>query len=342
MKQKKFVGFGELLLRMSPDGYLRIAQANRFNLSYSGAEANMAVSLAYMGVPTELATKLPENEIGRCAKRAMDHYGVGTSHIAFGGERLGLYYLEKGASQRPSKVIYDRKYSAFSQASPADFDWDAIFRDAGWFHFTGITVALSPSVREICLQACQMARRLGVKVSCDLNYRKTLWTEQEAQAAMKPLMKYVDVLIANEEDAEKSLGIRPANTDITAAKLDETGYRDLAKALTEAYGFEAVAFTLRESLSASVNNWSALLYRGNRTYCSKKYTIQIVDRVGGGDSFASGLIYGFLQDYGPQETVEFAAAASCLKHTIEFDLNLSTPEEVHNLMNGDGSGRIAR
>lgn len=340
--KKKFVGFGEILLRMSPDGYLRFAQADRFNLSYSGAEGNMAVALSYMGLPTELVTKLPDNEIGHCAKRALDKWSVGTEHIAWGGDRLGLYYLERGASQRPSKVIYDRKHTAISEADPSDFNWDEIFADAAWFHFTGITVALSENLRKICEMACIAAKRHGVKVSCDLNYRKTLWSVEEAQAAMKPLMAYVDVLIANEEDAEKSLGVQAENTDVVQGKLSVDGYRVLAEKLTAQYAFEMVAFTLRESVSASVNNWSALLCCGGQAYVSKKYTMQIVDRVGGGDSFASGLIYACLNGYACQDIVEFAAGASCLKHSIEYDFNLSTPEEVLNLIRGDGSGRVVR
>lgn len=342
MEKKKFVAFGELMLRLAPDGYLRLAQADRFNLNYTGAEGNMAIALSYMGIPSELITKLPNNDIGRCAKRMLTKFELETRHIAWGGERLGVYYLERGASQRPSKVIYDRKHSSIAEADPSDFDWDEIFQNAGWFHFTGITAALSENTRKICEQACIAAKNHGVKVSCDLNYRKNLWTSQEAQRVMKPLMNYVDVCIANEEDSEKVLGIRASNTDITAGKLSLEGYSRLAEKLAKTYGFEKVAITLRESLSASVNNWSALLYAGGKIYVSKKYTMQIVDRVGGGDSFASGLIYACLNDFDPQEAVEFAAGASCLKHSIEFDFNLSTVDEVMNLINGDGSGRVQR
>lgn len=342
MEKKKFVGFGEILLRMSPDGYLKFAQAERFNLSYSGAEGNMAIALSYMGMPAEMVTKFPDNDIGRCAKRVLDKYSVKTDHIAWGGDRLGVYYLERGASQRPSKIIYDRKHTAISEASPSDFDWDEIFADAGWFHFTGITVALSENLRQICEIACKAAKRHGVKVSCDLNYRKSLWTTEQAQNAMKPLMQYVDVLFANEEDSEKVLGVKATDTDITQGKLSLDGYISLAENLTREYNFEAVAITLRESISASVNNWSALYYTGCKAYVSKKYTMQIVDRVGGGDSFASGLIYARLNDFDEQKTVEFAAGASCLKHSIEFDFNLSTPEDVFTLINGDGSGRVVR
>ena len=342
MEKKKFVGFGELMLRLAPDGYLRFAQADRFNLNYTGAEGNMAIALSYMGIPSEMVTKLPDNEIGRCAKRMLTKFEVETRHIAWGGERLGVYYLERGASQRPSKVIYDRKHSAISEADPSDFDWDSIFQDAGWFHFTGITVALSENVQEICRQACIAAKKHGVTVSCDLNYRKNLWTSEEAQRVMKPLMKYVDICIANEEDSEKVLGVKADNTDITAGKLNLDGYSRLAEKLAATYGFEKVAITLRESISASVNNWSALLHTEGTTYVSKKYTMQIVDRVGGGDSFASGLIYACLNDFDHQKAVEFAAGASCLKHSIEFDFNLSTVDEVMNLIQGDGSGRVQR
>ncbi len=342
MEKKKFIGFGEMMLRLAPDGYLRLAQANNFNLNYTGAEANMAIALSYMGMPAEMVTKFPDNEIGRCAKRMLTKFEVETKHIAWGGERMGVYYLERGASQRPSKVIYDRKHSAVAEADPSDFDWDEIFKDAGWFHFTGITVALSKNMQEICRQACIAAKRHGVKVSIDLNYRKSLWTPQEAQAATKPLMQYVDVCIANEEDSEKVLGIKADNTDITAGKLSIEGYSGLAKKLTETFGFEKVAITLRESISASVNNWSAMLYADDTTYLSRKYAMQIVDRVGGGDSFASGLIYACLNDFDNQKAVEFAAGASCLKHSIEFDFNLSSVNEVMNLIGGDGSGRVQR
>jgi len=340
--KKKFVGFGEVLLRLSPEGVYKIAQADRLVPNYTGAEANMAIALSYMGMPAAMVTRLPDHDVGHAARRMMDKFRVDTSHIAWGGERLGLYYLERGASQRPSKVIYDRKYSSIAEATVDDFDWAHIFEDAGWFHFTGITVALSESVQEICIEACKIAKQYGVKVSCDLNYRKNLWSPEEAQKAMKPLMQYVDVLIGNEEDAEKMLDIVPAGTDVTAGELDVDGYRVLTRRLAEEYGFEMVAVTLRESESATVNHWSALLYHDGTHYLSKKYTMHVVDRVGGGDSFASGLIYASLNAYAPQEIIEYATAASCLKHSIELDFNLSTPEEVFTLMNGDGSGRVQR
>ena len=342
MEKKKFVGFGEIMVRLAPAGVLRFPQADSFTVNYTGAEGNMAIALAYMGMPAEMVTKFPDNDIGRCAYRMLRKYDVLTDHIAWGGERLGLYYLERGASPRPPKVIYDRKHSSIAEAVPEDFDWDDIFKDAGWFHFTGITVALSKNMQEICRQACAAAKRHGVKVSCDLNYRKNLWSTEEAKRVMTPLMEYVDVCIANEEDSEKVLGIKASDTDVTTGKLSLKGYSELAKKLTDTFGFEKVAITLRESISASVNNWSAMLYADGQTYLSKKYTMQIVDRVGGGDSFASGLIYACLNDFDNQKALEFATGASCLKHSIEFDFNLSTVDEVMNLINGDGSGRVQR
>lgn len=338
----KFVGFGEIMIRFNPDGYFKFPQVDHFSVNYTGAEANMAISLAYMGMETEFVTRLPAHEIADCAVRRLAMYGVQTHHIARGGERIGVYYLEKGASQRPSKIIYDRKHTAISEASRDDFDWDEILKGASWFHFTGITVALGPNLADICLDACRAARKHGVKVSCDLNYRKNLWTPEQAQKAMRPLMPYVNVLIGNEEDSDKVLGIKAEGSDIISGKLSRDGYVQVAKKLVDAYGFEAVGITMRGSISASVNEWSALLYTGGEVYDSAKYTIQLVDRVGGGDSFASGLIYGYLNNYEPQKILDFATAASCLKQSIELDFNLSTPEEVLALASGDGSGRVQR
>ena len=340
--KKKFVGFGEMHVRLTPEGYYRLSQADTFKVNYTAAEGNMAIALSYMGVPSMFVTKLPDSEIGRCTMRKLAQFGVDTSKIVWGGERIALFYLERGASQRPSKIIYDRKHSAIAEADPSDFDWDAIFEDAGWFHFTGITPALSDSAAEISRQACIAAKAHGVKVSCDLNYRKNLWTPEQAQVVMKPMMQYVDVLFANEEDSEKVLGMKAKDTDITSGKLSTEGYSALAKELVDMYGFERVAITLRESISASVNNWSAILYENGTTYVSPKYCMQIVDRVGGGDSFASGLIYATLNEMESQQALNFAVAASCLKHSIEMDFNLSSVEEVMNLMQGDGSGRVVR
>lgn len=330
------------MVRLAPNGYLRFPQAESFNINYTGAEANMCVSLSYMGVDSEFVTRLPNNEIADCAMRKMAMYSVNTSHVARGGDRIGLYYLERGASQRPSKIIYDRKNTAISEAKSGDFDWDEIFKYADWFHFTGITVPLGPELGEICREACIAAKRHGVKISCDLNYRKALWTPEQAQAIMRPLMQYVDVLIANEEDAEKVLGVKAPDTDITSGKLSPEGYEQVARLLTETYGFSAVGITMRGSISASVNEWSGLLYTGGNCFRSPKYTINIVDRVGGGDSFASGLIYGYLNGFDAQKALNFAVAASCLKQSIEFDFNLSSVDEVTKLMQGDGSGRVQR
>lgn len=340
--KKRFVGFGELLVRLAPAGYLRFPQADSFTVNYTGAEGNMAISLSYMGIDSTLVTKLPDSDIGRCALGKLSMYGVDTSYVHWGGERIGLYYLERGASQRPSKIIYDRRHSAIAEADPSEFDWKTIFRDAGWFHFTGITAGLSANTAEMCRQACLEARRQGVKISCDLNYRKYLWTPEQAQTVMKPLMQYVDVLIANEEDSEKVLGIKADNSDFTSGKLSIDGYSKLAASLSDIYHFEKVAITLRESISASDNNWSAILYTNSSTLVSKKYPIHLVDRVGGGDSFASGLIYAYMTDMDDRSALEYATAASCLKQTTEFDFNLSSPEEIFALMNGGSSGRIIR
>ncbi|WP_418482258.1 PfkB family carbohydrate kinase [Dysosmobacter sp.] len=340
--KEKFVGFGELLVRLAPAGYLRFPQASDFTVNYTGAEGNMAVALAYMGIPSTLVTKLPDNDIGHCAEQKLAQYKVDVSNIIWGGDRIGIYYLERGASQRPSKIIYDRKGSAIAEADPSEYDWDSILQDAGWFHFTGITAGISPRAAQACQDAAAAAHRLGVKVSCDLNYRKKLWTPEEAQAVMRPMMKNVDVLFANEEDSEKVLGTSARDSDIIGGKLSVEGYTELASRLTETFGFESVAISLRESVSASVNNWSGLLYSGDRAWTSPTYCINLVDRVGGGDSFASGLIYARLKGWDSQKCIDYAVAASCLKQTMEFDFNLSKPEEVINLMVGDGSGRVQR
>lgn len=339
---KKTVCFGEIMMRLNPPGYLRIKQTNTFEASYAGGEANVAVSLANYGLPVEFVSKLPKNDISEAVMRQLRGYSVDVSHMAMGGERLGVYFVEKGASQRSSKVIYDRKYSSISAASQEDFDWDEIFRDAGWFHFTGITPALSQDLAEICVTACKEAKKLGVKISCDLNYRKNLWSSEEAGRVMGNLMSYVDVCIANEEDADKVFGIRPADNNVDAGKINHAGYEDVAKALRDRFGCETVAITLRESISASDNKWSAMLYQEGNACFSKTYNIHIVDRVGGGDSFGGALIYALQSGYSQQDTIEFAAAASCLKHSIEFDFNQVTVDEVTSLMNGDASGRVKR
>ncbi len=339
---KKVIGFGDYMLRLGPEGYLKFIQADRFVLNYTGAEGNVVTSLAYMGVPTELVTKLPENAIAECAEANLRKYRVGCEHIAHGGERIGIFYAEKGASQRPSGIVYDRKHSAFSTSEPEDYDWNEILDGAGYFHFTGITPALGGRLPKICLEACETAKKLGVTVSCDLNYRKNLWSREDAKKTMEELLGYVDILIANEEDAADVLGIRAADSDVISGKLSREGYVDVARQISEKYGIGKVAITLRKSISASDNDWSALLYAGGVPYFSKEYHIHIVDRVGGGDSFAAGLIYAVGNGFPPEECVEFAAAASCLKQTIELDVNLSKPSDILRLMNGDGSGRVQR
>jgi len=339
---KKVVTFGEIMLRLQTPDYQRFIQAKSFDAVFGGGEANVAVSLANYGLNAAFVTKLPKNPIGDACIADLRKYGVDTQYIARGGERLGIYFVEKGASQRASNVVYDRAHSSISTAQSGDFDWDAIFNGAEWFHFTGITPALSDSAAELCLEACKAAKEHGVTVSCDLNFRKKLWTSEKANKVMSGLMPYVDVVIANEEDAEKVFGIKAAETDITSGHLSDEGYKDVCRQLVERFGFKKVAITLRESISASVNNWSALLYDGKEFYKSNKYNITIVDRVGGGDSFGAGLIYALLNDYSMQDTINFAVAASCLKHTIEGDFNLVSVDEVKNLMKGDGSGRVQR
>ena len=339
---KKVVTFGEIMLRLAPEGYYRFVQADHFGATYGGGEANVAVSLANYGFHASFVTKLPQHEIGQAAINSLRKYGVDISHIARGGNRVGIYFLEKGASQRPSKVIYDRAGSSIATASPSDFNWKEIFNGASWFHFTGITPALGDDIAAICLEACKAAKEAGLTVSCDLNYRNKLWSKEKAGQVMGELCKYVDVCIANEEDASDVFGIKAANTDVTKGEVNHEGYKDVAKQLAERFGFSKVAITLRESISANDNKWSAMLYDGENCFFSKKYTMHIVDRVGGGDSFGGGLICACLNGYGPQETIEFAVAASCLKHSVEGDFNLVSMDEVLKLAGGDGSGRVQR
>lgn len=338
----KIITFGEVMLRLAPQGYLRFLQTDTMQATFGGGEANVAVSLANYGMDAAFVTKLPNNDIGQAAVNSLRYFGVDTSKITRGGNRVGIYYLEKGASQRPSKVIYDRAYSAISMAEKSDFDWDTIFEGAEWFHFTGITPALGKNVSEICLAACKKAKEKGLTVSCDLNYRKNLWTTEEAEKTMENLVKYVDVCIANEEDAEKVFGIKASNTDVTSGKLNHEGYKAVAKQLADRFECKYVAITLRTSLSANDNKWAAMLYDGDNYNFSKEYSIHIVDRVGGGDSFGGGLIYGLYTGMESKDALEFAVAASCLKHTVEGDYNHVSVEEVKKLMNGDGSGRVQR
>ncbi len=338
----KVVTFGEIMLRLAPEGYLRFVQADRFEIVLGGGEANVSVSLANYGMESVFVSKLPKHEIGQMAVNALRRYGVDTSRIARGGERVGIYYCEKGASQRPSKVIYDRAHSSIYTAVSEDFNWDEIFEGADWFHFTGITPALNPSVAALCLEACKAAKAHGVTISCDLNYRKKLWTREEARATMTGLMEYVDVCISNEEDAHDVFGIDAEGTDIDGGKLNHEGYKSVARQLAERFGFKKVAITLRSSISANDYDWAALLYDGENYCFSKSYHMHIVDRVGGGDSFGAGLIYSTLMGYSTQDSIEFAVAASCLKHSIEGDFNQVSVDEVKALAGGSGSGRVQR
>lgn len=338
----KVITFGEIMLRLAPNGYYRFFQNDQFQATFGGGEANVAVSLANFGVDTSFVTKVPQNAIGQGAIDALRAFGVNTENIVRGGDRLGIYFLEKGASQRGSVCIYDRAHSAIQEAEAKDFDWDAIFNGAEWFHFTGITPALGENLVEICKEACRIAKQKGIKISCDLNYRGKLWTRQQAQAAMTELCQYVDVCIANEEDAKDVFGIEAENTDIYGGKLNKEGYQSVAKQLKERFGFEKVAITLRSSISASDNDWAGMLYDGKDFYYSKEYHLHIVDRVGGGDSFGAGLIYALVNHKSMQDAIEYAVAASALKHSIEGDFNRVSVLEVEKLAAGDGSGRVQR
>lgn len=340
----KVVTFGELMLRLQPYNYLRFLQADSFEATFGGGEANVAVSLANFGIDTSFVSKLPEHSIGQMAVNSLRKYGVETDKIVRGGDRVGIYFLEKGASQRGSVCIYDRANSAIATASISDFNWEQIFKGVDWFHFTGITPALGQNCVDICLEACKAAKKEGVTISCDLNYRGKLWTREQANIAMSEICKYVDVCISNEEDAKDVFGIEAEGSDIHAGKLNKENYKSVAKQLAEKFNFSKVAITLRESISAFDNDWSAMLYDvKNDEYCfSKLYHLHIIDRVGGGDSFGGGLIYSLLSGKSTQESVEFAVAASALKHSIEGDYNCVSVDEVEKLVKGSGSGRVQR
>lgn len=341
---KKIVTFGEIMLRLQTPGHQRYIQAQSLEATFGGGEANVAVSLANYGMDAHFVTKIPNNPIGEACIAELRKHNVGTDYIARGGERLGIYFCEKGASQRASNVVYDRAHSSIAEAVEADFNWVDIFNGADWFHFTGITPALSDKAAALAIEACKRAKELGVTVSCDLNFRKKLWSSEKANEIMSMIMPYVDVVIANEEDAEKVFGIKAKDTNITGGELSDEGYKDVCNQLAERFGCDKVAITLRESISASTNNWAALLYdaKSKEFFKSKKYNMTIIDRVGGGDSFGGGLIYALLSGYSNQDAIEFAVAASCLKHTIEGDFNLVSVDEVKALAGGDGSGRVQR
>ena len=339
----KVVTFGEIMLRLTPsEPNGRFIQADKYDVIFGGGEANVAVSVANYGDEGIFVTKVPAHEIGQSAVNALRRYGVNTQYIARGGNRLGIYYAENGASMRPSKVIYDRAGSSIAEADPADFDWDAIMEGADWFHWSGITPAISDKSAELTKLACQAAKRHNVTVSCDLNFRKKLWTEEKAQSVMTPLMQYVDVCIGNEEDAEKCLGFKP-EADVEGGNTDASGYHTIFKQMAAKFGFKIVVSTLRESRSASDNGWKALIYDGSEFYESKHYEIApIVDRVGGGDSFSGGLIHGLTKWKDPKKALEFAVAASALKHTIPGDFNLVSEDEALTLANGNANGRVQR
>ena len=338
----KIVTLGEIMLRLSPAGQYRFVQADEFDVIYGGGEANVAVSCANYGHDAYFVTKLPTHEIGQAAINSLRRYGVNTNFIARGGERVGIYYAETGASMRPSKVIYDRAHSSISEANPEDFDFDAIMEGADWFHWSGITTAISDKAAELTRLACEAAKRHGVTVSVDLNFRKKLWTSEKAISIMKPLMKYVDVCIGNEEDAELCLGFKP-DANVEAGETGAAGYHKIFEQMAKEFDFKYVISTLRESFSATHNGWKALIYNGKEFYESKRYDINpIIDRIGGGDSFSGGIIHGLLTKKTQGEALEFAVAASALKHTINGDFNLVSEAEVESLAGGNANGRVQR
>ena len=330
------------MLRLATPGYLRLSQSPVLEMTFGGGEANVAVSLALLGEEAAFITRLPKNDVAEACVQKIRGLGVDTRSILRGGDRMGIYFLESGASQRASTVTYDRAHSAISEIDPAELKWEKLLAGADWFHFTGITPALSASAAEATLEGARAARQLGLTVSCDLNFRKKLWTSEKANQVMSGMMEHVDICIANEEDAEKVFGIKATGAEVTEGKIDHSRYVEVAKKLTERFKFKGVAITLRESFSASRNGWSALYYTGGKEHFSRRYDVQIVDRVGGGDSFAAGLIYALGKKKGPQDAIEFAVAASCLKHSVSGDFNLVKLSEVEALLAGDGSGRVQR
>ena len=340
----KIVTFGEIMMRLNPEGYTRFVQAERFEASYAGGEANVAVSLANFGLDAAFVTKLPANPLGEAARNAVRRFGVETKDIVWGGPRLGVYFVEKGASQRASKVVYDRAGSSIALARRGDFDWAKILKGVRWFHFTGITPALGGDLPTICLDALKWCRAHRITVSCDLNYRGKLWTKAEAGACMEKLVPYVDVLIANEADAADVFGIVGKGSDVERGRLDKAGYVSVAEQLIARFGCKKVAITLRTSLSAFDNLWAGMLYdaKAKKAVFSTEYKLHIVDRVGGGDSFGGGLIYALATGRGPQASIDFAVAASALKHSIEHDFNLVSVAEVEALAAGNGTGRVQR
>lgn len=343
----KIVTFGEIMLRLATPDNLRFSQSNSFSATFGGGEANVAVSLANFGENVDFVTRLPQNDIARACVMDLRRYGVGTEQIVYGGERLGIYFLETGAVARPSKVVYDRAHSSIATIEPSMIDWHKVFEGVEWFHWTGITPAISSSAAEVCLEACRVANQMGVKVSCDLNYRKNLWKYGKSASEIMPaLVECCDVILGNEEDAEKVFGIKPEGFDVTATegRVDSLSFESVCRQLMERFPrAEKVIITLRGSINANYNTWGGVLYDGEQLYASPRYDItHIVDRVGGGDSFMGGLIYGLRHYDSPQKALNFAVAASALKHTIYGDFNQVTVAEVEALMAGDGSGRVSR
>ncbi len=344
--KKKVVTFGEIMLRLAAPGYLRLSQSTELSATFGGGEANVAVSLANYGIPVDFVTRLPENDLGRACMMDLRKHGVGTDKIIWGGERLGIYFLETGAVSRGSKVIYDRAHSSVSQIKPGMIDWEAVFESAYWFHWTGITPAISQDAADVCLEAIRKANSLGITVSCDLNFRKNLWNYGKTAGEVMPeLVAGTDIILGNEEDAEKVLGIKPKGVDITGGEVEGVAYESVSKQIMERFPrCKKVITTLRGSVNANHNSWSGVLWDGEQLFEAPVYQItHIVDRVGGGDSFMGGLIYGLLSYEGDdQKALNFAVAASCLKHTIYGDYNQVTVQEVEKLMGGDASGRVAR
>lgn len=340
----KVVSFGEIMLRLSPDGYYKLFQKPELNTSFCGAEANVAVALSNFGDEAEFVTALPDNDIGRAACRELMRYGVKTDNIVYTGDRLGIFFAEKGASQRPSKVIYDRKNSAIASADPSSFDWEKIFDGADWFHITGITPALSDSLAKISVDAVKAAKKAGLTVSCDINYRSKLWSAEKARPVMTEIMQYVDVCIGNEEDTEIVFGIKAGTTDVTKGQLDTDGYKKSLQTVAETFGCKIVAYSQRKSYSASDNGWSGIIYDDEKkqVYTSAQYDIRITDRIGGGDAFASGLIYALHNNILPENAIETAAAAGCLDQTLEGDFCLFGINDVFDLAGGNSSGRVKR
>lgn len=338
----KVVTFGEIMMRLAPYNYEKFIQANQFQVTYGGGEANVAVSLAHFGHEVYFVTRLPKNPLGDAAENSLRKYGIRTDYIVRGGQRLGIYFLEHGASIRPSKVVYDRADSAVSQLETGMINWKDVFQGKDWFHITGITPAISPNCAEVAIKSTREAKNAGLIVSCDLNYRRKLWSKEEAKTTMTKLVEYVDVIVANEEDAADIFGIYADETDVTSGKLNVEKYKSVASKLKELCDVEVVTITLRESISASDNNWSALFYDGSEYLISREYPIHLIDRIGGGDSFAAGLIHGLLKRWDKKHILEFAVCASALKQTIPGDMNMVNEDEVMSIVKGDVSGRVQR